>query len=566
MSNGSVTARALWIFNLTLPGRRTIILIAAGVAILAIALALTQLPPSVPDLPPEQARALGVRLAEAARGRDASTVEQLLKQGADPSQSSADGTPAIVWAAHFSDEDTVRRLIRYSADVNAASRLGLTALHVASGRGDGSIVDRLLDAGADHARRDGHGLTPLMMAARQGSVEVADALLDAGADPDAADPTHGVTSLMLAGWHAHPEVTARLLRAGSDVAASTKVGPTPAFRPPNFGGGSHGDGIVRGGVPPEGQRAPIPGGMTALLYAARAGDVASVEMLVDAGADIERAEANNIGPLLMAILNGRLDVATYLIDKRADVNRADWYGRTPLWAAVDVRNLDLAPNATDNTTDRPAALKLIGLLLERGARPNHRVNRYPPVRAHLNEGGSLAWVDFTGQTAFLRAALSGDVDSMKLLMKHGADPNIATYRGTTPLMAAAGVNWVYYHTYDEGEDRLLEALKLCLEQGQDVNAANSMKVTALHGAANRGSNKIIEFLVDKGARLDFADDQGRTALTWARGVFLATLPAEEKPDTMALIGRLCAERGVQCEAPRGSSSVTAPPPAAARRL
>lgn len=301
--------------------------------------------------------------------------------------------------------------------------------------------------------------------------------------------------------------------------------------------------------------------MTALLYAARGGDLNSVKAIVEAGADIERPEANNIRPLVMAILNERIDVATYLVGKGADVNAPDWYGRAPLWSAVDMRNLNLAPDAKDNGVDRPAALKLIKLLLDKGAKPDARVNRYEPVRAHLNHGGSLAWVDFTGQTAFIRAALSGDVESMKMLLKYGADPNIKTYRGTTALMAAAGVNWVYYHTYDEGEDQLLNAIKLCVELGQDVNEMNSMRVTALHGAANRGSNKIINYLVGQGAKLDFPDDQGRTALSWAKGVFLATLPAEEKPETMALIQRLCDERGLQCEGRAKPPAAAAPPPA-----
>src|SRR5919197_4783118 len=121
----------------------------------------------------------------------------------------------------------------------------------------------------------------------------------------------------------------------------------------------------------------------------------------------------------------------------------------------------------------------------------------------------------TGQTSFLRAALSGDTKVMRLLLERGADPNIPTLAGTSPLMAAAGVNWTVAQTYTVSKEALLEAIKLCLEKGADVNAANSMGLTAVMGAANRGSDEIIQFLVEKGDRLDVKDAVGRTPIRWA---------------------------------------------------
>jgi ankyrin repeat protein len=141
-------------------------------------------------------------------------------------------------------------------------------------------------------------------------------------------------------------------------------------------------------------------------------------------------------------------------------------------------------------------------------------------------------------TPFLHAARAGDLTVMRLLLEHGADPKIATFAGTTALMAAAGLNWVFDQTYDEGPAALLEAVKLCYDLGMDVNTANSMGLTALMGAANRGSDDIIRFLVEKGARLDARDNEGRTPLTWAEGVFLATHPAKAKPSSIALIKSL----------------------------
>src|SRR5690606_13161480 len=234
-------------------------------------------------------------------------------------------------------------------------------------------------------------------------------------------------------------------------------------------------------------------------------------------------------------------VAHLLIERGADVNAIDWYGQTPLWAAVDVRNLDVDGPTRDNGIDRDAMLELIRMLLERGAEPNARTREYPPERRFITRLGSLSWVDFTEQTPFLRAALAGDVTVMRLLLEHGADPNIPTFEGTTPLMAAAGGHWVVNQTFDEGPEALREAVKMCVELGNDVNAINSMGLAAIHGAANRGSNDIIEFLAANGARLDVADNVGRTPIVWAEGVFLATHPPVRKPETIALLERLGAK-------------------------
>jgi ankyrin repeat protein len=279
--------------------------------------------------------------------------------------------------------------------------------------------------------------------------------------------------------------------------------------------------------------------MTPLLYAARDGRADTVRMLLEAGANINQADANDITPLIAAITNNHPDVARVLIDQGADIKAADWYGRTPLWAAVETRNMDVDNASFENSIDRAPFLPLIQLLLDRGADPNVRTKEVPPIRREwLRITGSLSWVDFTGQTPFVTASLAGDVAVMKLLLAHGADPNIPTFAGTTALMAAAGVNWVVDQTFDEGQAALLDAVKLCVELGMNVNAVNSMGLTAAHGAANRGSDEILKFLVSKGAKLDVADKEGRTPLNWAEGVFLATHPARPKPGTITLIKQL----------------------------
>src|SRR5205085_5974304 len=336
-------------------------------------------------------------------------------------------------------------------------------------------------------------------------------LLDRGAVVDTRDRTFQQTALMFAVRDNHPDVVRLLVERGADVNAKTKQGETPGWILPNsVPGFGHGIGIVRGGLPERGSRYFIPGGLTPLLYAARDGRLESAKILVAAGADLKHTDPNGITPLLVAISNNQVKLAHYLIGQGAEINVSDWYGRTPLWTAVEVRNMDFDNGSIENAVDREPLLELIQVLLEKGANPNPRTKESIPIRRFmLRTTGTLEWVDFTGQTPFLRAAYSGDLSVMRLLLKHGADPKIATFAGTTPLMVAAGVNWVVDQTYDEGQKNLLDAVKLCYELGMSVNDVNSMGITAVMGAANRGSDEIIEWLVSKGARLDVKDKEGR---------------------------------------------------------
>jgi ankyrin repeat protein len=487
--------------------------------------------------------------------RDMAAVRTLLARGADANATGAYGTPALHWVVRVEDRATAGLLLDAGADPNFKTAQGIAPLHLAVANGDAATVNLLLAAGADAELVDHAGETPLMLAARAGDAASAARLIAHGAAVDRRDAGYDQTALMIAVREGHDAIVRLLLERGADVEAQTRAGPEPAFRMPSENAGSKGVGIIRGGWPERGMRAPVPGAKTPLLYAARRGDLAVTRLLVEAGADLEHADADGVTPLLAAILNASIAaargdrpharehfaVARYLVERGANVRVADWYGETPLWAAVDVRNLDVNGPGRDNGIDRAAALELIALLLARGADPNARTREYPPERRFVTPLGSLSWVDFTGQTPFLRAALAGDVTVMRLLLAHGADPSIATYAGTTPLMAAAGVNWVFNQTFDEGPAALLEAVTLCHELGLDVDATNSMGLAAIHGAANRGSNDIIEWLAARGAKLDVADPHGRTPRVWAEGVFLATHPPQRKPETVALIDRLLRE-------------------------
>lgn len=489
-------------------------------------------------------------LATAAMERDFDTVRVLLaERGADVNALGPYATPALHWIVRVEDLELTQRLLELGADPNLANAYGLLPLHLAIENGDADMVRLLLEAGADPALPDRAGESPMILAARSGSLAIVSLLLEHGVAADARESNYDQTPLMVAVRAGAEDVTQLLLSRGADVNAQSKAGAVPDFRLPGSNAGSKGVGIVRGGWPERGERSPVGGAKTPLLYATRGGDLALTRLLVEAGANIEQTDMNGVTPLLNAVLNATVEaldrpegqhiaVAHYLIERGANIHAADWYGETPLWAAVVLRNLDKNGPEQVNGIDRDAALNLIRTLLKTGADPNVRTREQAPDHRFIKRLGDLSWVDFTGQTPFLRAALSGDLTTMRLLLEHGADPNIATDAGTTPLMAAAGINWVFNQTYDEGEDALLEAVKLAHSLGNDVNAINSMGLTAVHGAANRGSDVIIRYLAEQGAALDVADKQERTPVTWAHGVFLATHPPVDRPETAALIEQL----------------------------
>jgi len=494
---------------------------------------------------PRASSAAAASLAEAARERDSDAVISLLAANPDLDAPGTDGTPALHWLVYHNDLETARMLLAAGASPSIESRHGVIPLELAAEQGNAAMLRVLVDAGANPDAVNAIGEPILMSAVVSGSTEAVEALIGLGVDVNARDANYGQSALMLAAQSGSVAITQALLDAGADPNAATRIGPEPEWILPNSRPGfSFGVGIIRGGLPEDrGMRPFRPGGMTALHYAARNGHSGAAAALLDAGADIEVTEANDIAPLLMAVSNDQVDTARLLIGHGANLDRQDWYGRSPLWSAVNVRNLYLHNSTFAHTVDREPMLELIRLLLERGADPDTRTKESPPVREHLlSITGTLEWVDFTGQTPFLAAALAGDTTVMRLLLDHGADPHIPTYGGTTALMAAAGINWVVSQTYTEGPEALLAAVRLCVGLGMDVNAVNSMGLRAIHGAANRGSDDIIEYLAAQGAALDVEDNEGRTPLDWAHGVFLATHPAEPKPSSIALIERLLEAR------------------------
>jgi ankyrin repeat protein len=363
----------------------------------------------------------------------------------------------------------------------------------------------------------------------EGAVEAARLLLDRGAKVNAREAVRGQDALMWAVAENHPAIVKLLVARGADVKAQTTVTTPKGQYVPARAGGASGNGIIR-------QRA-LPtkdGGMTPLLFAVRDGNVEMTRLLLELGADINQASGNHTSPLLIALLNGQVALATELLAQGGDPNVTDDYHRGPLFAAIELRNFnhEKYPFLYDDGRD---GLDLIRTLLARGANPNQQTET-TPVHGLMQFDGS--WVNFDGQTPFIRAALSGDIEVMRLLLQHGADPNIATAQGSTALMAAAGINWIPAQTFTRSEAEYVEAVKLCLERGAPVNATNSLQLAAIHGAANRGWTSIIQMLADHGARLDVKDVGGRTPMIFAEGTFLAIRPPVAKPEAIALLKRL----------------------------
>ena len=480
-----------------------------------------------------------LRLPDAAMRSDRAAVRSLLQQKADVNAAQADGMTALHWAVRQNDLETAQILIRAGAKVDAVTRYGVTPIYMACTNGNAAMIDALLRAGVDANSANPGGETALMTSARTGSLEAVRLLLDHGAAVNAKESVRGQTALMWAVLENHPEVVKLLLAKGADINAQTKVeipdGVTAEPQGTSGDIGAHGPGFYRS------RAVPSPAGaLTALHFAAREGNLEMTRILTDAKADLNLPSANGTAPIVTATANNHIELALFLLDKGADPNATDrFWKRSPLYAAVEMRNFDFTRDTAPPVADKREPMDLIKALLAKGANPNARANT-TPVRGFMQS--SANWVNFDGQTPFLRAALAGDITLMRLLLEHGADPNITTNDGSNPLMAAAGLNFVVSQTFTRSDEEYLEAVKLCIEKGNDVNAVDSRTgLTAMHGAANRGFNAMIKLLYEHGAKLDVKDKQGRTPMTYAEGVFLAVQPPVSKPSTIALLKELMAK-------------------------
>ena len=447
---------------------------AAGAALAALAAA--SVAAAGPDL----------RVAQAARNRDAASVRALLVEGAPVNASPAGGVTALHWAVQRDDAELAELLIGAGADVNAADQYSVTPLVLACTNASARLVTRLLEAGADPHAAQATGETPLMTCARSGVVEAVAPLLARGADVDGAERFHGQTALMWAAWEGHAGMVRTLLAHGAEVDARTTTG------------------------------------YTALLLAAREAHTDVTETLLAAGADVDAAAHDGTTALVVAVIRRHLDYAEFLLEHGADPNLGP--GFTPLhWAAGkwDTELNDLSNGVAEGNRwsafgglHEPDRLRMVGLLLAHDADPDIRTARTPgfgiQVKGHLG--------NMKGSTAFLIAAKANDVAVMRKLLDHGADPFLPTSNGTTPLMVAAGVGHAPGITRS-AEAEALRAVRLLVELGADVNAVNEAGDTALHGAAWRErADSIVQFLVDRGARIDAKNYRDWTPLVIAEGI------------------------------------------------
>ena len=474
------------------------------------------------------AYAAGPDAADAAQRKDKNAIRALIKQRADVNGAQPDGTTALHWAAHWNDAELVDLLLRAGANAKAVNRYGATPLSEAVASGSGTMVEALLRAGADpKTLTTPDGETVLMTAARAGNADVVKILLNRGADVNARETYKGQTALMWAAAERHPAVVKLLLENGADWKVRSFDRET---KPPRLSAASSISPIARGGF-------------TALAFAAREGDIESARVMLDGGVDINYGDVDNTSALIVAIMNKKYSFAKFLVDRGADVNIAGGYGRTALYAIVDIRNEDWSTLPNRKGDDPLPSLEIVKQLLDRGANVNAVLTGSLPGRSGMDSGDTTLGA---GTTALMRAARAGDATVMKLLLEKGADPRLTTKEGNTALMFAAGVGYRDKNTTGSESDAL-EALKVSIAAGLDLKQANNRGETALHGAANRGADTIVRFLVERGADLNAKTKQGHTPLDIALGkASLAQLPVP-KESTVDLLRKLGGHEGQEAK-------------------
>ncbi len=417
-----------------------------------------------------------VRLVQAVKNSDKAAVQTLLPQHIDLNATDTDGSTALHWAVRQDDIETVNLLIRGGANVKTENRYGVTPLSLACLGGNAAIIESLVKAGADPNSMLPGGETALMTAARTGKADAVKMLIVHGADVNFKESRRGQTALMWAAADGNTAAVEELIERGADMHASTK------------------------------------GGFTPLLFAVREGRMETVRALLKAGANVNETwkagRASGVGgisAMVLAVANAHYELAAMMLDAGADPNAAA-QGWTALHQITWVRkpgrgDNDPAPEGSGNLS----SLDLVKKLVAKGANVNARMTRQGNVgRTSLN---------MLGATPFLMAARAADVPLMRLLVQLGADPLLPNADGTTPLLAAAGVG-----TYSPGEDpgtetEVLDAVKVALELGGDVNGIDKNGETVIHAAAYKQLPTVAQYLIDKGAKIEVWNQKNKTGWT-----------------------------------------------------
>ena len=506
------------------------------------------------------------RLIDAVKRGDVAGVRALLAQRVDLAAADADGSTALHWAAHGNNLELVDLLLDAGADARTSTRYKVTPLYFAAQNGNAAVMARLLDAGADPNGTVYEGQTMLMTAALAGKADAVRLLLTRDATVDVAEPYRGQTALMWAAAEGNADAAAVLVEAGADI------------------------------------RKKSTGGFTPLLFAVRNAHIPVTVRLLDLGADVNDVAPDGSSALSVATVNAYFELASVLLDRGANPNLTDPRG-SPLHAVAWLRKpgadgaagVGGTPQGTPQPVGRVTALQLAKKMLEKGANPNARVDWREPTFG--KEGGTARnppnirlgrhLISYTGATPFYVAAKNGDAPLMRLLADHGADPKLPTKAGVTPLMVAAGLD--YWEGETPGpytgvsEAERLDAVKLAVELGNDVNARTDFGdyrmegdvaytllyyphnidellelgvgdprwdgATPLIGAIMSGQPSIVQYLVDRGARLDAKTELGWTPLDVARGVFCCNAK-KEFPAAEKILLQAMAERGLAPTASR----------------
>jgi ankyrin repeat protein len=452
-------------------------------------------------------------LADRIQTGDRRAALAMIAQGADVNQTQPDGTTPLHWAVYRVDRELVGALLKKGARAGVVNRYGASPLAEAARVANPELLAMLLEAGADANVANEDGQTPLMLAARTGNVAIAKLLLEHGADVNRREHFRDQSALMWAAAEGHVDMVAFLVSKKADLSVRAKANdwPTQISNEPRV------------------QYRPT-GGLTPLLYAARAGCLGCVKAIVEGGADVDRPNPDGMTPMMMALDNSAPVVARYLLDRGANPHPWDWWGRTPLYIAVTMRGgRDSRAGARP-----PESLAFITALLDAGVNPNAQLAFKEPSRGGRDNrfGDDLLT---TGATPLLRAAQTHDNDVVRVLLEHGALVDLPNASGVTPFMAAAGVGTrttggVLGPGPAENVIALsLETMEMLRKAGADVNARISdvtsltariartntlterQGQTTLFFAAESGRAAVVTYLLEHGARADLKDDIGRTA-------------------------------------------------------